>query len=133
MSLYIYAKNELDMIYDKKALKSEMNKIMYNNILELIKVFGKQGHSGYSAQYCLQIFGKLARFKCITEITNNSTDWMEVDINMFQSRRISTCFSTDLKYYYDLDGEIVPKWKRIFVKNIKGMRLSKLKEEVKCT
>ena len=129
MSLYKFAKKELDLIYSKKMLKEKdgINKLMYNNILELIKVFAKQGHSGASASYCREIFHKLANFKPLGEITNNSKEWMEVGELVYQSRRNSSCFSTDLKYYYDLDGEYVPKWKRLFVKNNRGMKLIKLK------
>ena len=128
MSLYQHAKSELDRIYDKESLKSDANKWIYKAVLELIKVFSKQGHSGFSAMYCLDIFDKLAHFKSLGELDSNKEEWMEVSDNVYQSRRQPNCFSTDLIYYYNLDGEKVPKWKRLFVKNFRGMKLIKLKE-----
>lgn len=127
MSLYKHAKRELDIIYDKKSLKEEVNKTMYNNILSLIKLFAKQEHSGASAAYCLEFFHTLAKFISLGELTSNPKEWMEVEPKMYQSRRNPSCFSTDLEYYYDLDGEYVPKWKRLFVKNLTGLKLIKLK------
>lgn len=127
MSLYKYAKSELDRIYSKKDLeeKDGIHKLMYKSILDLIKLFAKQGHSGASASYCRKMFNQLSSFKPLGKLTNNQEEWMEVDTNMYQSRRSPTCFSIDLEYYYDLDITI-PKWKRLFIKNIKGMRLFKL-------
>ena len=127
MSLYKYAKSELDLIYSKESLKSDINKSMYDCILKLIGTFAKQGHSGASANYCLETFFVLAQFKPLKELTSNPKEWMEVGTNIYQSKRNPSCFSTNLNYYYDLDKKYIPKWKRLFIKNIKGMKLIKLK------
>ena len=39
------------------------NKWIQENVLELLDVFSKQGHSGFSAPYCIDMFQKLALFK----------------------------------------------------------------------
>lgn len=131
MSLYNHAKYELDLIYSKESLKSEINNSMYNNILDLIKLLSKQGHSGASVSYCLHIFDKLANYKPLGELTSNPSEWLEVDTNMYQSKRNPAWFSTDLKYYYDLDSKTLSKLKRLFIKNIRGMKLIKLKSHEK--
>ena len=99
---------------------------MYNNILSLIKLFAKQGHSGASASYCLNIFNKLAHFKPLGELNSDPSEWMEVSDNMYQSKRNPSCFSQDITYYYNIDKKNISKWKRLFVKNIKGLKLIKL-------
>ena len=43
--------------------KCEMQDIMMDNLIELLEVFDKQGHSGMSGNYCLFYFDKLARFE----------------------------------------------------------------------
>ena len=129
MSSLEYAKSELGRIYTKKDLKESdgINKMMYDNILQLIKVFSKQGHSGYSASYCREMFYKLSSFKPLGPLTSDKKEWMAVEGGFYQSNRNPACFSTDLKYYYDLDEKNISKWKIPFIKNHKGHRLRKLK------
>ena len=47
-------------------------------VLDLVKVFAKQGHSGFSAELVLTFFERVARFRPITPITSNPDDWMDV-------------------------------------------------------
>lgn len=52
MSLVEHAEREFSILYkDSKAdeLGQEMNSMMKENVIELLKVFGEQGHSGFSA------------------------------------------------------------------------------------
>lgn len=77
--------------------------------LELIKVFAKQGHSGMSAQFTLKLFNRLAQHKALTELTDNPDEWQDLSSYIgtgekcYQSKRQSSCFSRDLKTYYDID------------------------------
>lgn len=132
MSLYKFAKSELDSIYSKEDLKDSYNKLAYKSILELIKVFSKQGHSGFSANYCLSTFERLSRFKPLSDLSNNPEEWNDVsgfcNKRTYQSRKNPSCFSLDLKNYYDIDSKKVNKLKRFFVNNINRFRLIKLNE-----
>lgn len=82
--------------------------------LELVKTFAEQGHSGYSAGVTLSLFKKLANWENITDLTDNPTEWTDTvalgyqDENShgrYQSKRNSSCFSDDLKTYWDINDE----------------------------
>lgn len=79
-----------------------------NAALELIKVFAKQGHSGFSAQVTLKIFNRLVNHKPLTdELSNNPNEWQDMSVQngyaTWQSKRNCSCFSHDMKTYYDID------------------------------
>ena len=75
--------------------------------LDLVKVFAKQNHSGMSAQFTFQLFKALVNWEALTELTDNKEDWEDISKScgepMWQSKRDCSCFSPDLKYYYDID------------------------------
>lgn len=82
-------------------------------VLDLVKQFASEGHSGGSAHLTLNIFDKVARFKTLTPITSDPSEWMEICRNadgpqpdLWQNIRQASCFSTDGgKTYYDIDAE----------------------------
>lgn len=49
---------------------SDYNGMLYKAIVELMETLANQGHSGMSLDLTLQLFGRLARFKPITEEGN---------------------------------------------------------------
>lgn len=108
MNLYEHAKSELDLIYSEELLKDDISRTMYDNILQLIEVFSKQGHSGHSASYCAGAFNQLAKFEILTPIVDNSDEWNAIDSDMlpnkkntlFQNNRISTVFKENGRSYY---------------------------------
>ena len=51
----------------------EIQKLICKQVLELLKVFSKHGHSGSTASYALNMFGKLAAFEPIVPLTGE--DW----------------------------------------------------------
>lgn len=74
--------------------------------LEMLKVFEKQGHSGMSANITLNIFNRLARFENLTELTNNPDEWQKLggdNDKDWQSKRNCSCFSSDLKTYWNIE------------------------------
>lgn len=76
-----------------------------NAVMELIRAFDKQRHSGFSATSTLALFGKLARFEPIGGITNNPDEWTEVAKGMWQNKRRGSSFSRDGgKTWYDIDN-----------------------------
>jgi len=86
-----------------------------NSVLELIKVFARQDHSGGSATAVRELFTKLSSWKPLSPITNNVDEWMEVGDQdpprtptgvgkVWQSRRNPALFSEDAgATYYDID------------------------------
>jgi len=81
------------------------NKWMQENVLALIEIFAKQGHSGMSAPYCISVFEKLANYKLLTPIKSiDDFKFTEVSENTCQSSVISSvfkCEKTGKAYYLD--------------------------------
>lgn len=108
MSLVEHAKRELKAagLYDKD---SDYGGMLAHATVRLIKVFAKEGHSGFSAELSIQLFEKLARFKTLTPITDNPDEWMDISEhfpNMHQNMRDSSLFSKDGgRTYYSVDDE----------------------------
>lgn len=82
------------------------NKLAADSILELIDVFSSQGHSGFSANYCLHAFGKLAAFEPLGPLTGADDVWAEVDVGMFQNKRCSHVFKDGDGQAYDLNAVV---------------------------
>jgi len=70
----------------------EMQQMMMDNLIQLLQVFGEQGHSGFSAPYCLNAFNKLARFEPLTPLTGEESEWNEVGENTYQNNRCGEVF-----------------------------------------
>ena len=95
----------------------EMQGRMCDNIVEMLTTFSKQGHSGHSAQYLLNIFDRLVRFKTLTPLTGEDDEWEKVSENvgdnkavMYQNKRDASVFKEvwgdgedDSKTYF-IDG-----------------------------
>ena len=81
------------------------------HVLELIKLFASEGHSGASAGLTRELFHRLSNFKILSPITSDPEEWMEVSEAsggnpMWQSKRQPSVFSTDGgKTYYDIDED----------------------------
>lgn len=84
-----HAKNEMDIAWPEEC---EMQALVRENILELVEVFSKQGHTGMSAPYVLAHFQKLANFETITPLTGEESEWVEVGENLFQNKRDGEVF-----------------------------------------
>lgn len=74
---------------------SDYNGMLGDAVVELVKKFAEQGHSGMSASMTLYLFEKVANFKPLTPITSDPDEWMEVFDNTWQNRRQSEAFSED--------------------------------------
>ena len=90
----------------------EMQQMVCDNVLELMEVFSKQGHSGSSAPYIIDLFKKLAMFKIIAPLTGEDDEWCDVsdmcDGNeTYQNKRCSAVFKDGKngKAYW-IDGKI---------------------------
>lgn len=104
-----HAKRELELagLFDKD---SDYDGMLGEAVLELVKVFAKQGHSGFSAAMTLKLFNEVANFKPLTPIGKSKDEWMDVaemtadGKGMWQNLRRSTTFSRDGgKTWYDID------------------------------
>lgn len=93
----------------------EMQEAICKNVLELLKVFSDEGHSGSSAPYTINVFSKLAKFEPIAPLTGEDWEWNEVsdgaDGVMYQNNRMGAVFKhgKDGKAYW-LDGKVFWEW-----------------------
>ena len=78
MSLLEFSQNELKRLEencgsDIEAL--ELQKVVTNDILQIINTFVQQQHSGFSANYMLNILDRLLRYKPLTALTGEDDEW----------------------------------------------------------
>lgn len=78
------------------------------NVLELLEVFSKQGHSGFSAAYVINLFSKLAKHEPLTPIMCTDDEWSDIGEEMgtdiYQNNRCSAVFKNGKNgkpYYLD--------------------------------
>jgi len=109
-NLVQHAKRELQFLLDNIDENEEdggPNKWIYDNIIELVEVFSKQGHSGMSSSYTLDIFNEVARFKIFGPLTGEDNEWVDIsskgDAILFQNKRDSRVFKNNDKCYF-IDG-----------------------------
>jgi len=100
MSLLEHAENELELIGE-----IDYGDDLKKDVLELIKLFSGQGHSGGSAILCLDIFNRLAHYKILTPLTGKDDEWCEVEVGIFQNKRCLHVFKED-DVAYDINGLI---------------------------
>jgi hypothetical protein len=102
-----HAKYEMELagLFDKD---SDYDGMLGTSVMELVEVFAKQGHSGFSAARTLAIFNEVANYKPLTPIGKSADEWMNVSEMsngpMWQNKRRGTTFSRDGgKTWYDIN------------------------------
>jgi hypothetical protein len=88
---------------------------VYENVMELMRTFAKQGHSGFSANWVRGIFQKLADYQPLSPLTGADDEWMDVSEMgvggdgkpQWQNRR---CYSV----FKDADGTCYNNNGRVF-------------------
>lgn len=86
-NLVDHAKKELEIagLFDKD---SDYNGMFADAVIELIEVFSKQGHSGFSSSIVSGLFYKLSKFQTITPLTGEDNEWTEVNKEITNGREI---------------------------------------------
>lgn len=86
------------------------NKWIQQNILELLEVFSNQGHSGFSAPYCIGLFNKLASFEPLCPLTGEPEEWNDTSHMssrpVWQNKRCSHVFKDADGQAYDIQGKV---------------------------
>jgi len=88
----------------------DINIMMADNVLELLEVFSKQGHSGFSSSFAIDLFTKLAKQEPLGPITGEDSEWVDVaemgdGSPMWQNNRCSHVFKDD-KHAWDINGKV---------------------------
>lgn len=98
-----YAKSELDRIgKDDEGYQDLMN----NHILEIIEVFSKQGHSGFSASYAINVLERLLRYKPLSALTGDDDEWEKGISGNWQNKRCCSVFKDKDGNVYDIDAVV---------------------------
>lgn len=125
-NLVDHAKEELELagLFDKD---SDYDGMLGKAVMDLVKVFSKQGHSGWSAHQTLKIFSIVADYKPLTPIGKTEDEWMAItDMGakevVWQNKRRGTTFSRNAgKTWYDIDDPKLNNgdtWKRSWFKKL---------------
>jgi hypothetical protein len=121
MSLVEYAQDELQRAgwFDKD---SDYAGMVGPAVVEMMRQFAEEGHSGYSAHLVLHIFERLASYRPLTPLDNpmEKGEYHCVSeasgtppMTTLQSLRKSSVFSEDSgKTWYDIDKKRT-RWERI--------------------
>jgi len=113
MSYITHAKKEFELAgwsNSKGEFECSVQKLMCEQVLELLEVFGTHGHSGSSYGYAINLFEKLAKFKLITPLTGDDCEWHDVGEGALQNIRLSTVFKDESGKPYDIDGRVYWEW-----------------------
>lgn len=106
MSFEAYARMELLAAgMDPDSDIEGPDKWFAQNVLELIRVFAEQGHSGSSAPDCIKLFAKIANFEPIRPLTGEDSEWLECWPGLFQNKRCPHVFKEDGEAY-DSTGRV---------------------------
>jgi len=105
-----HAKAELQAVgYDPNQIAEDPDKWIQRNLLDLLRVMSMQGHSGFSAAYLVDAFGKLARYQPMAPLTGADSEWLDHGNGVFQNKRCGHVFKDANRFNgqaYDLDGRI---------------------------
>jgi len=109
-TLVEHTKDELERagLFDED---SDYGGMLADSVLAIMKVFAKQGHSGFSAQMCRELFHRLSNFETLTPITSDPEEWQDISEiaggekgQMWQNKRNPAIFSDDGgKTWYDVN------------------------------
>lgn len=84
----------------------DMQELMCKQVLQLLRLFGKHGHSGGSHGYAVKLFETLAKFDTIGPIKGSDDEWSDEISHggTLQNRRLSAVFKENKNsqaYYID--------------------------------
>ena len=98
---------------DDNGYTDEMQGMICEHVLELLKVFADEGHSGSTAPYTVNLFKKLAMFEPIAPLTGKDDEWIKHDYGVepsYQNKRRSSVFKDANGEAYDIDGKVFWEW-----------------------
>ena len=92
-------------------IKDEMQAAICADVLDLLNLFSKQGHSGSSGSYTINMFNRLVDFKCVAPLTGEDWEWNDTGHDTYQNRRCSSVFKDkNTGECYDIDGKVFWEW-----------------------
>jgi len=112
-NLVEHARREFEIAgwFDDVEDDFDINRMMAEDIMELLEVFANQGHSGFSGSYAVSLFKRLGSYDIISPLTGEPDEWNDISDHygrtekVYQNRRKSTVFK-DENGSYDIEGRI---------------------------
>lgn len=98
---------------DKGVFVDEMQEMICDHVLNLLKVFSDEGHSGSTAPYAINMFKTLAMFEPLVPLTGEDWEWTLLDYGVdpkWQNKRCSRVFKDADGNVYDIEGKIFWEW-----------------------
>jgi hypothetical protein len=103
-NLVNYAKQELALLRGPAGEPDEMQDAIEANVLQMVEIFSREGHSGSSAAYTIGILEKVLRFEPLTPLTGADDEWVILDYGpemAAQNKRCSHVFRRSDGTAYD--------------------------------
>jgi len=99
MNLVEYAKHEFEMLGWPDD--DDMQKMMRDNILEVLEVLSKQRHSDFSIHYLMDHINRLVKFLPLTPLTEeDDNEWIDVGEGLYQNKRCSAVLKNEDGMFY---------------------------------
>ena len=107
-NLIDHAWRELEIIAPRDSLDPD-EILIVENILELVRVFAKQNHSGSTAAYVRQILAKLLDFQPLSPLTGEDDEWNKtLDPKLDQNTRCGRVFrDRETGEAFDIEGKVL--------------------------
>lgn len=113
MNLVEFAKMELDRILETcedQDSKECQEKINYD-IMQIIQTFSEQGHTGFTANYALNILERLLRYQPLSDLTGEDSEWINTSEfgsgqTSYQNKRCPSIFKDKDGKAYNVEGKI---------------------------
>lgn len=106
-----FAEEELNVLLkgckDEEAVNTQ--KLINNQILDIVKMFSEQGHSGFSASYAISLLSKLLKYQPLTPLTGEDDEWTKLDYTpdiCYQNKRCSSVFKDEDGKAYNIDAKV---------------------------
>jgi hypothetical protein len=89
----------------------KMNQAMADSVIDLLRTFSAEGHSGFSASHARQLFAKLAAFEPLGPLTGADSEWFDHGDQMggatrWQNKRCGHVFKDADGRAYDIDAVV---------------------------
>ena len=89
---------------------SDYEGMLGDAVMELVSVFSKQEHSGFSASMCINLFKTVASYEPLAPLTGSADEWVDVsevsEGTLWQNKRCSHVFKRGDGTAYDIQGKV---------------------------
>lgn len=88
----------------------DMQESIMEDVLDLLEVINSQGHSGSSFPYMMNILNTLAKFKPLSPLSGDDSEWVDHEY-CYQNNRCSSVFKDkETGRTYNIDGKVFWNW-----------------------